>query len=294
MSPKITLNNDTNTDSLLMRCIQSPKTLPRFYASALNDPLIEQKQAAWDFYIKFGHQKQFLKNKLSDEDRFLQLYDRLQVYFKEDIYRLTKFRTPEPFVKLYKCIAMQTAQLVNADALASETGVSIKTVQRYLRYFKESGKVILLSAWFKNINKRLVKTSRMHFVDNGILQTVLQKRGGLTSSEYQSAVNVEIHKQILNSKYCAGINFYHVCTYDGTNVDLLLEIKDTNAETSCGYFAFKIKMTDKIRETDARHLKILEEVLDKPLRHGFILSNDITTRQITKNITAINTAYFLI
>ena len=43
----------------------------------------------------------------------------------------------------------------------------------------------------------------------------------------------------------------------------------------------------------SRHLINIETILDKPLLDGFILSNDLETRQITSNITAVNVAMFL-
>ncbi len=52
-------------------------------------------------------------------------------------------------------------------------------------------------------------------------------------------------------------------------------------------------MTDKVSETDTRHLKNLQEILDKPLLHSFILSNDNTTHKFGNRITAINANMFL-
>jgi predicted AAA+ superfamily ATPase len=117
-----------------------------------------------------------------------------------------------------------------------------------------------------------------------VLQAVLQKRGGLTGAEFESLVISELYKQVRNLHIDA--NFYHLRTQDGAEVDLLLELES-------GYIAFEIKMSEKTRPTDARHIRNVASILDKPLLHGFVISNDTETFTLASQITAVNAAYFL-
>ena len=57
--------------------------------------------------------------------------------------------------------------------------------------------------------------------------------------------------------------------------------------------AFEIKMSEHVQKTDARHLKDLEDILDKPLLHAFVLSNDVITSKISDKISMLNAAMFL-
>ena len=75
-------------------------------------------------------------------------------------------------------------------------------------------------------------------------------------------------------------------THDGKDVDLLLEFQNY-------YLAFEIKMTQKVIPTDAKHLKNLNEILDKPIKKSFIISNDTETKNIDENIIAIHAVTFL-
>lgn len=59
------------------------------------------------------------------------------------------------------------------------------------------------------------------------------------------------------------------------------------------YYAFEIKMTEKVSGKDARHLKKLDQLLNKPLKKAYILSNDPETQNISDNITAIHAAMFV-
>ena len=80
--------------------------------------------------------------------------------------------------------------------------------------------------------------------------------------------------------------FYHLRTVDGREIDLLIE-------TEKGYYAIEIKMANRVSDTDARHLKGLGPILDKPLLYSFLLSNDPSVRTITENILALPAAMFL-
>ena len=121
-------------------------------------------------------------------------------------------------------------------------------------------------------------------MDNGVLQAVLQKQGGINGNEFESLVISEIYKQAKN--VFAEVSFYHLRTQDGREIDLLIE-------TQNGYYAFEIKIADRVSAIDARHLINIDTILDKPLLHGFVLSNDTETHKITDNITAINATMFL-
>ncbi|GHU49203.1 ATPase [Spirochaetia bacterium] len=275
---------DTVRDSLFQQCVMQPDQLPFFLPSFLLDPDMADKHSAWDFYLQFGGYPALTDSDLDDAQRFQWLVDYVKTYLERDIRDLAAFRDLDPFVRLQHYLAQQTGQVINISSIAVQLGVSAKTVQRYLRYFELSYQAISLPAWSRNLNKRLTKAAKLHYLDNGVLQAVLQKRGGMTGAEFESTIIAEIYKQIKTIEIAAQV--FHLRTQDGAEVDLLVELPD-------GYFAFAIKMAEKVRSVDAKHLKQLATILDKPLLHAFVLSNDQNTEQFADNITAINAAYFL-
>ncbi len=60
-----------------------------------------------------------------------------------------------------------------------------------------------------------------------------------------------------------------------------------------GFIPIEIKQTENIRISDARHLERLESIVDKPVIHSFVLSNDTEVKSLKKNITALPAAWFL-
>jgi predicted AAA+ superfamily ATPase len=131
----------------------------------------------------------------------------------------------------------------------------------------------------------LSKSPKLHFLDPGILRAIKGNVEGLLNGhEFESAIASELYKQAKNVGFAG--DFYHLRTFDGKEIDFLIE-------TPKGYYAIEIKQSQHISSTDARHLRGLTEILDKPLLHSFILSNDNKVHQFEDNITALHTAMFL-
>jgi uncharacterized protein len=242
------------------------------------------KQKAWDQCLAFGGYPAVSDEALNAEERYVWLQNYVRTYLERDIRDLASFRDLEPFVKLQRYLAENTATLVNATEIANHLGLTSKTIQRYIRYFELSYQSVVLSAWAKNPNKRLMKMPKIHYMDNGIIQAVLQKRGGITGNEFESMVVAEIYKQIKTIN--AAVQLFHLRTHDGKEVDLILEMPGY-------YLAFEIKMTERVTKSSAKNLRGLEEILDKPLKRSYILSNDRETKYFGEKTVALNAAMFL-
>jgi uncharacterized protein len=275
--------NDSVNNSHFQDLLES-EIIPSPGPSFMLDNQFASKNQSWNHYLKFGGYPAIIDKGLTDDERYDWLKDYVRTYLERDIRDLASFRELEPFIKLQRYLALDTATLINYSSIANQTGVTSGTVQRYINYFEISYQIIILSAWSRNRSKRLVKAPKIHYLDNGIIQAVLQKRGGITGNEFESLVIAEIYKQarIIQKP----VTFFHLRTHDGREVDLLLELPE-------GYLAFEIKMADSVRENDARHLFDLEEILDKPLLHSYLLSQDNKVRQFRNNVTALHAAHFL-
>jgi predicted AAA+ superfamily ATPase len=275
---------DTVNRSFFAKYIAEKQNTDTIYPAFTLDPQYVAKKSAYDFYLHYGGYPAITDAKLTDTERdeWLQMY--VRTFLERDIRDLASFRDLEPFVKLQRYLAHTTGKLANYSSIAKETGVSVPTVQRYVRYMEISYQSVALPAWFANPIKKLVKSPKIHFLDNGVLRAVLQKKGALTGNEYESSMVAEIYKQI--KAYKLPLICYHLRTQDGREVDLLLEAEDY-------FIAIEIKMTEHVNHTDARHLHDLQSILKKPVKQSFILSNDTQTHCFDNNITAMHAAAFL-
>ncbi len=276
--------NDNILPSFFQKMVSGDTSVKSLEPSVLllSDHVLRLK--AFQYYLKFGGYPAIIGDDIADEDRYEWLRGYVRTYLERDIRDLADFRNLEPFVLTQRMTALHTGQTINYSSLAKETGITAATAKKFLSYLEISYQILLLQPWFRNQHKRLVKSPKLHYLDIGVQHAILQKRGGLTGNEFESAVVAEIFKQ---SRYLqTPTYFYHLRTLDGKEVDLLIE-------TEAGYYAIEVKMTVNARKEDARHLIGLEQFLDKPLLASVILSNDPVVKQLGENITAIPVAMFL-
>ena len=252
--------------------------------SFLLDSEHPKKKQFFDTYLQFGGYPAISDTSIPDEEKKDWLKNYVRTYLERDIRDLAELRHLEPFAKVQKLLAINTAQLTNFSRIAVEAGVSSKTVQRFLEYMSISYQTLVLQPWSRNQNKRLAKSPKVHYLDVGVMRAVLQKNDELNGHEFESAIISEIYKQakVTNEE----LSFFHLRTLDGREVDLLIE-------TEHGYFAIEIKKSETVRSVDAKHLKNLDEILDKPILHKFVISNDLNTRDLENGILAIPAVQFL-
>lgn len=88
-------------------------------------------------------------------------------YIKKDIYE-ANIRQDEVFYKLFKILASQIGNLVNASELALTLGVSKTAIDNFLYVMQKSFHIELVRPFFKNKRKELTKMPKVYFSDLGL------------------------------------------------------------------------------------------------------------------------------
>ncbi|MBR1934775.1 MAG: ATP-binding protein [Muribaculaceae bacterium] len=264
--------------SALQQLLNTGK-MPPLLPSLLLDTKHATKLEAWHQLYTYGGYPALTAASRDHAQRQQWLDDYVHTYLERDIRDLVAMRDLEPYVKLQHLLALNTACTINIADIARTIGVSAKTVTRYMEYLELSYQAILLPAWDRNDRKRLTKAPKIHYLDAGVIRAITTRWGALSGNEFESLIVSEIYKQA--KQLPTKVGCHHLRTADGREVDLLLE-------TGQGYYAFEIKTTEHASRTDARHLRALEEVLDKPLLHSFVVSQDPVTTLLGDNITAVH------
>jgi len=241
--------------------------LPPAYAV---EPEYAAARIRWEYFEQWGGMPVLTGEGWTDEDRFEWLADYQATYLQRDLGDLAQLERLEPFVRAQQAAALRTARSINFSELARLADVAPATAKKFVRYLEISYQIIMLPAWFRNPEKRLMKQPRLHFVDPGIRRTILRKRGAVDGFEFESAVVAEIFKQCRSARL--PVDLWFLRTTDGREVDLLIERED-------GFVAVEVKQAERVGPADFRHLRGLEEILDKPLLLGLVVSNDSNFRQ---------------
>ncbi|MDP6775530.1 MAG: ATP-binding protein [Candidatus Latescibacteria bacterium] len=271
-------------ESRLVRWLREGATGDQLVGIPQREERFANAKQVWDGYLRFGAMPALSDAALAPEEKYEWLGNYIQTYLQRDVRDLANLRDLEPFVRAQKALATLTGRLLNTSGLARRSGISGPTAKRFITYLEISYQIILLQPWFRNLGKRLVKSPRVHFIDPGVQRALLGRRGEPTGEEFESAVVAEVYKQVNNARL--PVHCHHLRTVDGREIDLLLECDE-------GFVPIEIKMAERVAPADARHLRNLDAILDKPVLHALLMSNDPRAQVLDKGITAVPAAWML-
>lgn len=217
-------------------------------------------EAARDRLLRIGGLPGFWLDHLVAAELEEDLETHVALYLERDLADLVRLRDLDPFVRLQRLAAERTGSLLNSSELARDAGMATATANNYLRYLELSFQVVLLQPWFANRSRRLVKSPCLHWTDAGIWRAVTRLWKTVPGQLYESAMVAEVLKVL--DAFRLGWQPYHLRTYDGREVDLLL-VRNGNA------LAFEFKSATRVHPQDARHLRHLDQVTG--LEHPFSL-----------------------
>jgi uncharacterized protein len=149
-------------------------------------------------------------------------------YIDRDVRTVANVGDLTTFQRFVELCAGRTGQLVNYSALAADTGISQPTAKAWLSILQASFIVFLLPPWSGNLRKRLVKMSKLHFYDTGLVCWLLGLRTAahlrthpLRGAIFESWVTSEVQKHQANAGERGGMFFYR--DQNGVEADLLIE-----------------------------------------------------------------------
>lgn len=128
-----------------------------------------------------------------------------QTYLERDVRQILKIKDLSTFELFVRLLAGRTGQELNLSSLGVNAGVSHTTAKSWLSVLEASGLVFRLPPYFRNFNKRLVKSPKLYFADTGLacwlmgIETPQQLHGHpLYGAIFETNVVAELRKRTLN------------------------------------------------------------------------------------------------
>jgi hypothetical protein len=152
----------------------------------------------------------------------------LQTYIERDIRLLKAIEDITMFSKFLALCAGRTGQIVNISSLANDTGISVNTAKAWLSLLESSFIIYLLQPYYKNFNKRIIKSPKLYFYDTGVLCSLLK----ITSPDvlsthylYGSVFENLVINEIIKYSHHSGIrpSIYYWRESNGTEIDCIIE-----------------------------------------------------------------------
>ena len=150
--------------------------------------------------------------------------DFISTFLERDLLQWKEF-TPTAMGRLWRMLAHVNGQTVNYSTLASSLGISSVSVKNYIELLASTYMVEIVSPWFSNLGKRLVKAPKVYIADSGITAALL----GLRSFEDMSGHPVfgAVWEQIVLANlrgWYPGAEICHYRTSNGAEADFVVNI----------------------------------------------------------------------
>lgn len=97
----------------------------------------------------------------------------IQTYVERDIRQLINVANLSLFQTFVQLCAGRIGQIVNLSSLANDCGISVNTAKSWLSLLEASYIIFLLQPYYKNFNKRLIKSPKLYFYDTGLACSLL-------------------------------------------------------------------------------------------------------------------------
>lgn len=182
----------------------------------------------------------------------------IDTYVKRDVYELLNIHNESLFVTFLKVLASHIGQELNLSTISRQIGISHTAVRSWLSILETSYIVFKLPPYFKNYNKRLIKSPKLYFYDTGLACNLLGfrhpeelKNYANRGSLFENMVISELFKQNAHQK--KGQDFYFWKESNQTEIDLLIP------EVS-GLHIYEIKSSQTLSFDKFAGLKKFEEI----------------------------------
>ena len=151
----------------------------------------------------------------------------VELYLSKDVKDYAGVDKTIEFQKFLQALAIRSGQELKLNALATEVGISVITLKRWLSIAQATGLIFYLPAFSVNINKQLVKSPKIYMIDTGLIAYLLgiqspseMSRHPNAGSFFETFVISEIYKSWVHNGLSP--DFYFLREQYGMEIDLLI------------------------------------------------------------------------
>ncbi len=196
--------------------------------------------------------------------------DYIRAIVQRDVRDIAQVEKLDQMPRLLQVLAQYSGQLVNFSQIGGKIGFDDKTTRKYIAILEQLFLVCRLKPWYRNPLKRMVKTPKLHFLDSGLLATLvganaerIQKDRGILGGLLETFVFSEVLK--LTSWMESPCTLYHYRDKDQYEVDIVVE---DNAGSVVG---IEVKASATVNTEDFKGLRKLAEASGNDFKLGVVL-----------------------
>lgn len=109
-------------------------------------------------YLSFGGYPRLVVED-QHKEKLLLMNEIYESYLKKDIVYLLKLDRPDVFTTLIRLCAHSCGSVINYNTLATDAGLSVPTLKKYLWYAEQTFVIKMVSPFYKNKRKEIKKVT---------------------------------------------------------------------------------------------------------------------------------------
>jgi len=196
--------------------------------------------------------------------------DYIRAIVQRDVREVADVEKLDQMPRLIQVLAHHSGQLTNFTQIGGQVGFDDKTTRKYVGILEQLFLVRRIEPWFRNQLKRLVKTPKLHFLDSGLLGTLLgatAERIAKDRSIFGPVLETFVFSEVLKqaSWWDENCALYHYRDKDQDEVDLVIEVG------SGGLVGVEVKASATVNAGDFKGLRKLADASDDNFKLGVVL-----------------------
>ena len=220
--------------------------------------------------IFVGGMPELYRLKNLDREEFFNSY--LNTFIERDVRRIKDIGSLEDFRRFMKDLAIRNGKPLNYSAIASEIGVSSKTIKEWVSVLVSTRIIYLLQPFYSSKLARLTHRPEVVFMDSGLAcyLTDWESAFDLQTSEYAGPfLEAYVISELVKSYDNAGkrINFSYLRNKETEEIDLIIEKNQY-------LHPFEIKKTANPKKEMLNNFRFLERTEKKIGDGGLICLYD--------------------
>jgi predicted AAA+ superfamily ATPase len=196
--------------------------------------------------------------------------DYVKAIVQRDVRDIAEVEKLDQLPRLLQALSHQSGQLTNFTQIGGQIGMDDKTTRKYTGILEQLFLVQRVSPWFRNELKRLIKTPKLHFVDSGLLATLLAltteqiaKDRSKFGAVLETFVFAEVMKQTTWSD--EGYRLYHYRDKDQDEVDIVVE------DEHGALVGVEVKASATVHASDFKGMRKLLDISGDDLKLGIVM-----------------------
>lgn len=236
-----------------------------------------------DTLIKGGYPELWSNPKI-DISNFFESY--IRTYIERDLKSIVEVKNLSDFRRFLEVLSSRVGQLINFTDISKDVGVSDPTIKKWVHALEISGLIYLVPPFFENIGKRLTKTPKLYFADQGLVTYLL---GIENLKDWQSHIHKGnlwenfVFTELVKTNFLKpGKNIFFYRDQNAVEVDFIVKNKK--------YLIFiEAKASENIDSNKLNFKTVLPLFQKKHKTVSLVLNNLKTVKPLMfKNFLAIN------